>query len=175
MDGLQRLLAIESIRACKARYVRGADTKDWEVFASAFTEDAIWDLRGFTIARFPTTGEWNRIGSDFDLVFLESLSNLINWPMVGRQAIKAGAAEATTEMLSAFHRLYNPEIEVISDEAAKASWPFEETTYFSDASPVRFMNIIGHYHEDYRQVGGDWLISECRLSMMMCKFSRREA
>ncbi|MFT4519656.1 MAG: ketosteroid isomerase-like protein [Halioglobus sp.] len=43
-DQLQQLIDIESIKALKARYFRGMDTKDWATLASCFTEDLVADF-----------------------------------------------------------------------------------------------------------------------------------
>ncbi len=40
------LLAIEEIKALKARYFRCMDTKDWDGFAALFTIDASLDVSG---------------------------------------------------------------------------------------------------------------------------------
>jgi uncharacterized protein (TIGR02246 family) len=45
-DALQRLLDIEAIRQLKARYFRFLDTKDWDAFASLFTDDAYMEADG---------------------------------------------------------------------------------------------------------------------------------
>lgn len=38
-QALRRLVAIEDIKQLKARYFRAVDLRDWELFASLFTED----------------------------------------------------------------------------------------------------------------------------------------
>jgi uncharacterized protein (TIGR02246 family) len=45
-DALQRLLDIEDIRQLKARYFRFLDTKDWDAFATLFTDDAYMEADG---------------------------------------------------------------------------------------------------------------------------------
>ena len=37
---------VEEIKKLKARYFRGLDSKDWELYASVFAEDCVVDLRG---------------------------------------------------------------------------------------------------------------------------------
>ena len=44
MDAIETLLAIEELRALKARYFRCVDTKDWAGFAELFAEDALFDI-----------------------------------------------------------------------------------------------------------------------------------
>src|SRR3546814_15174682 len=45
MTDTERLWAIEAIRALKARYFHGVDTKDAALLRSVFTDDAITDFR----------------------------------------------------------------------------------------------------------------------------------
>jgi uncharacterized protein (TIGR02246 family) len=45
-DPMQRLHDIEAIKQLKARYVRCADTQDWEGFAEVLTEDYYFDSEG---------------------------------------------------------------------------------------------------------------------------------
>jgi hypothetical protein len=137
---------------------------DWPLFGSAFTLDAIWDLRGFAIARNPKTNEWNSKGSSFDLAFLEQFSNSLSWPVVGRAAIEAAARDIMADVTASFHRLFNPEIDILSEESARAVWPFEETIQFSDGSAVNYMNGLGYYHETYELIGESWLTKTCQIS-----------
>jgi hypothetical protein len=164
---LERISAIEDIRACKARYARGADSQNWELFGSAFAIDAVWDLSGFAIARTPKTREWNSIGSEFDLAFLENFSNLISWPKIGRDEIASGACDIMGDVVASFHRLFNPEIAVISATTASAIWPFEETIQFREQSDVAYMNGMGYYHETYTKYDQSWLIQTCSLQRVI--------
>ena len=45
---LWRLEQIERIQQLKARYFRAVDSKDWELLASVFTEDAVLEVAGNT-------------------------------------------------------------------------------------------------------------------------------
>src|SRR4051812_18140700 len=89
MDALERAAAELGIRAAKARYAQGVDSGDWELFASAFAENAVWDLRGWAVARNPVTGEWNGDNCSVGLELLESLDSVLPWPIEGRAAIKS--------------------------------------------------------------------------------------
>ena len=171
MTEIERLCAIESIRASKARYVYGADNKDWEIFGSAFTVDAVWDLSGFPIARLPGSDEWNSEGSSFDLDFLQQVSDMGAWPHIGRDKIMAGASEATQGVVSSFHALFNPEVSFTSEVTADVVWPFEEKIYFSENSPVRYMNGHGYYLEIYQREGAQWLIKQTKIKPMLVTIS----
>ena len=46
MEAVDRLVAIEEIKALKARYFRTMDTKDWDAFAAVFAPDASMDVSG---------------------------------------------------------------------------------------------------------------------------------
>jgi uncharacterized protein (TIGR02246 family) len=53
MSSEDRLAQLEdrvAIAELKARYFRGVDTHDWELFRSVFTDDATFTGRGFTTA-----------------------------------------------------------------------------------------------------------------------------
>lgn len=168
MDDLFRLAAIEDIKRCKARYIRGTDTMDWPLFGSAFTEDAVWDLRGFAVARRPWDGEWNNVGAGaFDFAFLDSLSAIVPWPVTGRAAI-ARAAGDHTKWAGSFHALFNPEIEILTEDTARASWPFEDTLHFPEGAPIRQFNGFAYYHETYERIDGEWLIRTCTLQRLLC-------
>jgi hypothetical protein len=171
MNELERLSAVNSIRNCKSRYIRGTDTMDWELFGTAFTEDAEWDLRGFAVARTPWTGEWNSIANDVkDFDFLDGLSTIVPWPVRGRSEIVA-AARDHTKWLGSFHAVFNPEIKILSPNHATAAWPFQDVLHFPPEAPIRTFNGYAYYHETYELVDGEWLIKTCRLERLLCSLS----
>lgn len=164
MNDLAKLLAVLSINNSKARYARGADLQDGEVFASAFTQDAVWDLRGWAVARYGGTGDWNGTGSSVPLSVLESLSDVSPWPISGREAIRESAQKLTTGAAT-FHQMSNPEIEFLSDHEASVVWPFEDTLHFPEGFPIRHFNGLGRYVETYAPDPEDnaWKIKTCRV------------
>jgi len=148
--------------------VRGADMSDWELFGSAFTLDAEWDLTDWAIARYAGTEEWNSNGSNFDIDVLKQLSNsaVFSYPVKGRKAI-IDVTRTRVPGFASVHQLHNPEIEFVSGSAAKVIWPVEDTIQFPEGAPVRLFKGLGAYHETYVSVEKHWLISTCRIVRLM--------
>ena len=157
MDAVDRLLAIEGVRLCKAKYAYCVDTKDWDGFGALFTDEAVFDETNAMTARHPKTGEWVRTGSEFSLELLQSVENGVAWPVIGVKNI-VEVARGMAEHNLLVHKLFNPMIEILTERTAKAIWPFEDEVYFSEGQPMRYMNGMGHYHETYEKKGEDWLI-----------------
>lgn len=139
MDALQRLLAIEDIRAVKARYCRCLDSKDWSGFAALFTKDAVLDVH-------EDTG---------------------NAPVTGIADIVAQVRFAVDHAASS-HQVHTPEIEIIAPDSARGVWAMQDRVVWQEGkSPVPGVGSItgyGQYHEDYRYEGGAWKIAALRLS-----------
>ncbi|KUR76658.1 nuclear transport factor 2 family protein [Novosphingobium sp. Fuku2-ISO-50] len=139
MDALQTLLAIEDIRAVKARYCRCLDTKDWDGFARLFTDDAVMDVR-------EDTG---------------------NPPISGIPAIIAQVRFAVDHAATS-HQVHTPEIALDSPDTAHAVWAMQDRVVWQQGqSPVSGIASItgyGQYHESYRREGGVWKIAALRLS-----------
>jgi len=53
---------VEEIKKLKARYFRGLDTRDWDLYASVFAEDVVVDLRraGGELWPMPEPCRWSR-------------------------------------------------------------------------------------------------------------------
>ncbi len=139
MDMLQTLLAIEDIRAVKARYCRLLDSKDWDGFAALFTADAIMDVR-------EDTG---------------------NPPVCGVADIVAQVRYAVDHAASS-HQVHTPEIALDGADAAHGVWAMQDrVVWHAGKSPIPGVASItgyGQYHESYRREGGVWKIAALRLS-----------
>lgn len=48
MDQVEKLLAIEEIKQCKARYWRAIDSKDFDLLRTVFADDIVFDLSDST-------------------------------------------------------------------------------------------------------------------------------
>lgn len=175
MNELERLSAIDSIRRCKARHIRAADTMDWDLYGTTFTEDAEWDLRGLAVARTPWTGEWNSIANDVkDFDFLDGLSTaIVPWPIKGRANIVA-ATRKYTRWLGSFHSVFNPDIQILSSNHATGAWPFQDVLHFPREAPIRTFHGYAYYHETYEPVDGEWLIKTVHLERLLCSITRWE-
>ena len=95
-DPVEKLLALEAIKALKGRYFRAMDTKDWPLLASCFTEDLHADFRagpGMLVE-----------GRD---VYMAQISEILK--------------DATT-----VHHGHMPEIEIVDDDNAAGVWAMED-------------------------------------------------
>ncbi len=142
MNDIEKLLAIESIKQAKARYFRGLDCKDWDLYKSAFAPDAQMDMRNE--ARNP------------------------EYLFVGPDAI-AGFVSRSLDGVLSVHQGHTPEIEFTSDSTANVIWAMEDRLWKKDASVQKPFNQLhgwGHYRETYREVDGEWLIHTTTLTRL---------
>jgi ketosteroid isomerase-like protein len=139
MSSLEQLLAIENIRAVKARYCRMLDTKDWDGFAALFTEDAIMDVS-------QDTG---------------------NPPITGIPALIDQVKFAVTNAATS-HQVHTPEIALTGPDTAEGVWAMQDRVVWqAGSSPLPGVASItgyGQYHERYRREGGDWKIAALTLT-----------
>ncbi len=155
MDAIERLLAVEAIRKTKGTYWYALDMKDWDRFASVFTEDALVDMReevafgaGQTLTGMVPAEEALAAGD----------------PAVSRGS-KAFAAMISVALRSwkTVHHGHEPIIDIDSPDEGRAIWPLFD--YIDDGT--RALMGYGHYHETYRrQPNGAWLISSMRLTRL---------
>jgi hypothetical protein len=141
MDILQELRAIEQIKALKARYWRGIDTRDKALLRGVFTDDAVTDFR-----ESAGQGDSEHLKRDPD-AFVEDLMRLL------------------TGVVTAHHG-HSPEIIITSDTGATGIWPMEDWLWVEDeASPLPFrrLNGWGHYHDTYRKTAIGWRIASTKL------------
>ena len=122
MDALEKIIAIEEIRALKARYFRCLDTKDWAGFGEVFAEDAVFDI------------------SD------DVPGGVVN----GRDKIVTAASVPLTDCVS-IHHGHCPEIEIISATTASGIWAMEDMLRWSetaDSPPVISFPATGSARSD---------------------------
>lgn len=163
MDELSRLSAIEGVRHTKAQYELSVLAGDWEWYASLFTLDCIWDESGAFIARHPVTGEWDSTGCEVPFEVLERLDQRrAPWPRHGRASILETLHGQPAPAL--YHEMFNPRIDVVDNDTARAVWPFKDIIHFPDDAPLARVHGWGHYHEVYVREGDRWLIAELRLT-----------
>jgi ketosteroid isomerase-like protein len=128
---LDRLIALEDIRALKARYLRSVDQKRFDDLADTLTEDAVADY-----------------GTQ---VYGESLL------LTGRAAIDDFMREKLTQELITVHLAGPPEISIDGDTAT-GIWGFQDTVI---ATEHRIMIQGAAFYEDtyVRGADGRWRIS----------------
>jgi hypothetical protein len=138
MDRLDRLEAIEDIRALKARYFRLMDTKQWD------------DLRGVFTADMQVLTPEGKVYAEGGDTYAAALRNSL------QHAVSC-------------HQGFNGEVELTSDDTARAIWPMQDVIAWEDRHPVTGWKSIlgrGHYHETYRRQDGEWKIATLTLTRL---------
>jgi hypothetical protein len=141
MTNIERLLAIEEIKALKARYFRTMDCKDWAGLEAVFAPDLLADFR-------ESVPERN-----------EALLT------VGAAKYVAGLAPILQHATTVHHG-HTPEIEITSDTAATGIWAMEDKLWMPTGAPFRTLRGFGHYHETYVRIGEQWRIKTIRLTRL---------
>jgi hypothetical protein len=148
MDIVERLWAIEQIKQLKARYFRFLDTKDWPGMRTIWTDDAVFDAR--------TAKTVDPAGAGTDAA---------DWVWTGRDAIVTAISAVAT--LPTAHHGHCHEIEVLSPTDARGIIAMEDYVWPGIGDIQRtFLHGYGHYHEEYRCVGGQWQIRRSRISRL---------
>ena len=143
MEAVDRLVAIEEIKALKARYFRCMDTKDWEGFAEVFAPDAVMDMS--SEMRDRTTG-----GTGITR---------------GNTAI-AAFVRGAVDAVQTVHHGHMPEIDVASSTTATGIWAMEDSLRWPEGGPIRGLHGYGHYHETYVQRDDRWFIAATKLTRL---------
>jgi hypothetical protein len=136
MTDLERLLAIEEIKAVFARRLRYMDEKTWHLYAGLHTDDAV------------------------------SETYADGMPVVGAPAIAAAIERFMTDgpaPITSVHHAHTPEIQFQSDDDASGIWPMEDHLWWSHGDREEHLHGYGHYHERYRRIDGRWLIAWRKL------------
>lgn len=151
MTYLERLIAIEDIRALQSRYVRSADLKDWQALVGLFLPNAVFTA--YDVQGKPQVA------------------------MTGRDEI-AKRVSTSVGKGTALHHLLSYEIEFHSRTRAHGIWAMEDWIDRSNddgttgALPAfKTMHGCGHYHTDYEKVDGDWFISGQKLHRVKLEFT----
>ncbi|WP_313805952.1 nuclear transport factor 2 family protein [Sphingobium sp.] len=147
---LAMLLAIEEIKRLKARYFRTMDTGDWDGFASLFTQDAHFDVRG-ALEEKPD---------------LSALGD----PIRGRTAIVDYVRSGISPLTSA-HYGHMPEIEILSEDSATGIWALDDILRPPAGGPFTLFRGHGHYHERYSRIDGRWHIADLRITRLMVELN----
>ncbi len=86
----------------------------------------------------------------------------------GRDAAVAYVRSSISEDTITTHHVHAPEIEIAGDEATGV-WAMQDRNIWPSG---RKLLGFGHYHERYRRVDGEWLISESRLTRINMELSQ---
>ena len=101
---MNELLEIEKIKQLKARYLRGLDTNNWEVFAGSMSEDC--------------TGRYNSGKLSFDK--RDDIVDFMRENLSGDKVIT-------------LHQGHQPEIEILDEETARGSWYLQDIVIHLEA------------------------------------------
>lgn len=126
----------------KARYGRGADTKNWPLFESVALPDARYsynDINGNPIKR-----------GKQELVFdsIKSASAFFQKLFVGRETM---------------HNIGGGDFELVAPDEVKAVFPFEDHLLSESLGSWLEISGGGFYYETWKEVDGEWYIQELRM------------
>jgi hypothetical protein len=138
---------IESIKQLKARYLRLMDGNDWDAYRSCFTEDVLFDVRGGMEAT-PANPDYAEP------------------PITGADNAVAFIKQGLGHRISA-HQGFLPEITLTGPDSATGIWAMTDVLRAGAGDPFRTVRGYGHYHEEYRKVGGEWKIAKLRLTRLI--------
>lgn len=124
---MNELLEIEKIKQLKARYLRGLDTNDWALFESSMSEDC--------------TGRYNSGKLSFDT--REDIVDFMRQNLSGEKVLT-------------LHQGHQPEIEIIDEATARASWYLQDIVIHLEAGVRIYGSAV--YEDSYRKEGGEWRI-----------------
>ncbi|WP_408591868.1 nuclear transport factor 2 family protein [Novosphingobium sp.] len=144
VSAIEQLIAIEEIKALKARYFRLMDTKDFAGLRAVFADDATFDASCS--------------------LSLQSAEDAANWIHSGGDAIVA-FVRAAVETLRTVHHGHCHEITVTSPTQAHGVIAMEDQIW-DLAGTVKTLHGMGHYHETYVKVDGVWRIHTSRISRL---------
>jgi hypothetical protein len=139
MDALEKLTAIEDIRALVARRVRCLDEKDWDGFADCYAEDGI--SYSFQNAEGKETG------------------------VVGSRAI-ADRVGTSLQGVTTVHQIHLPEIDVLAPDSATGIVPLMDFLFWEKDGERHWLRGFGHYRQTFAKKDGRWWIAEHRLTRL---------
>ncbi len=138
MDEIEKLAAIEAIKALRARFARCMDTKQWLAMQDTITQDCEFDARdGATVTEL--------------------------W--IGAEDIVANIRRSLNAAVSV-HHAHMPEIEITSPTTARGIWAMWDMLKFAGVPTVELTGA-GHYIEGYeKQADGKWRLKSYRLTRL---------
>lgn len=157
MEMLEKLWALEEIKATKARYCRAVDTKDLSSLRAIFASDIVWDERG--AATDP------RSGVNFCPEATESVISGIEEVL--------GAISSTFDLIEAsVHQVFMPQIQLHTSTTASAVWAQCDRVRFASGEASELVGY-GHYHETYECDDRQWKIKSLRITRLVLDITPR--
>ena len=133
MTDIEKLLAIEEIKSLKGKYCRSIDTQNWDMWRECFIPEIV-------IETFDFEEQFRSEGVD---VLIENCKQLLH----GAKTV---------------HQVHNPEIEILSDTDAKATWALHDILKWAEPNMFGLTSMIGYgtYEETYVKTPQGWRITE---------------
>ncbi len=129
---LDRLEAIDSIKALKARYLNACDRQDPEAVRDCFAKgEVVIDMDYF--------GHCESRDEFVDNIF-----------------VPRGCHDFVLDM----HHCANPEIVILDDENATGVWSLNYRNINTQDRTVTLLSAL--YHDEYRKISGQWKVSRSR-------------
>ncbi len=138
MDRLLRLEILEALKQLKACYFYYLDSKDWERWRQLFTADAVLDIS----SHFPDLPD-------------PSIHNI-----KGADAIVEDVSTRLKDIVTAHHG-HCPILDVKNEDEASGIWAMEDNLFIPNGAR---MDGFGHYHEEYKNIDGNWRIAVTKLT-----------
>lgn len=137
----QNFKDVDAIHQLKARYLRGGDTKNWDLWADTLTEDFVGTFDGMPRPSpdMPTTATF-----------------------AGRGNMKKLMSVFMADIVSA-HQVILPEINITSETTATGIWALMDYIRM----PTCIFRGWGHYHENYVKQAGVWRIKNLRVTRLI--------
>jgi NADPH:quinone reductase-like Zn-dependent oxidoreductase len=147
LNEVERLAAIEEIKALRARFARCMDTKQWLQMQDTIADDCEFDARdGATVTEL--------------------------W--IGAEDIVANIRRSLNAAVSV-HHAHMPEIEITSPTTAKGIWAMQDLLRFPGVPRVELIGS-GHYIEGYeKQADGKWRLKTYQLTRLVVDISTTPA
>ena len=129
----------DAIKELKARYFRHLDTKNWDEWRKVFTDDVVVRV-DLTPSKLGEQGIPSPNPPGADAFVSLNRKRLADYVTV--------------------HHGHMPEITLTGPQTATGIWAMEDIV---EPPGGRVMRGYGHYHEEYRKVGGEWRIARLYL------------
>lgn len=145
MDTIDKLLAIEEIKQCKARYWRAVDTKDFELLRTALAEDIVFDLSEST---------WDPHKGQHPIIPRKQE------PSRSCEEIINNCRKVMGDNVQSAHMGHIPEITLTSETTAEAIFPFEDRVLTHDYASF---NGYGYYTDTFEKIEGEWKVKTSKI------------
>lgn len=142
MKDLSDLLIAEQIKQLKARYFLALDRRDAAAYNAVFGPTGVFDI------------------SQFDVAAIEA-GRVPPGPVLRGGEEIAGFVLPSLDGIRSGHRGFNPMIEIVSADEARATWAMED--WFQGPDGAIRLAGFGYYEDVYKRTDGAWVIAHSKL------------